>query len=531
MRRVDSLGGAAYTRFLGSAGGTFGRHGLQLSVTHSDGDGRRTNRWNQQNVNARWSFSGEDGIAIRTNLSLHRSDRTGTPDQTPEEYRARDSFNPYPMAFSTAEVVRLSAAIEGQAGSSRWSVTPYLRYIDTDMVPGWQLSYNPVVWDVDSRTAGVLAQARWVFPGLRADLVVGADGEITPGTRREPTITPVPTTDSEGREVWNEWSLTAAEPRYDYEILYRGAAGYAQAEWTPVETLRLSAGARYDLAGYRYTNGLSDVQTGSFRRPADTDVSYTRLTPKLGASWDVTPSTTLYGSWRRGFRVPLESQLFKQGSSANTVDLKPIDVAGSEVGVRTRIGARLRAEVAAYHMRLSNDILGYRAPDGVTAATNNGETLHRGAELTLAAALLRDLSLDLSYGFAEHTFEHWRAAEDLDLSGYVMDGAPRHTGSAYLTWAPRLLGGGNLSVEGSAMSGYWVDQANTKWEPGYAVVHLRGSHVVRGVEIFARLMNVSDRLHAAQAFDGWGSVDRYYSPGEPRTLYLGAHIRHGGGGR
>jgi hypothetical protein len=49
--------------------------------------------------------------------------------------------------------------------------------------------------------------------------------------------------------------------------------------------------------------------------------------------------------------------------------------------------------------------------------------------------------------------------------------------------------------------------------------------VARRFEIFGRLMNVFDRLYAAQAFQGFGDIPRVLSPGEYRTFYGGVSAR------
>jgi outer membrane receptor protein involved in Fe transport len=107
-----------------------------------------------------------------------------------------------------------------------------------------------------------------------------------------------------------------------------------------------------------------------------------------------------------------------------------------------------------------------------------------------------------------------------------MDGAPRHLTSGTITYSPRLLKGGRIQAEWSGMSGYWLDPTNTKRFDGHNVFHLRGSYVVaRRTELFARLMNVTDKLYAAQAFDGFGDIPWLASAGEYRTLYAGVRVK------
>jgi hypothetical protein len=78
--------------------------------------------------------------------------------------------------------------------------------------------------------------------------------------------------------------------------------------------------------GYDYRNHLDTTSVGRWRRPADTTIRYEQLSPKLGASWEIRPELAAIASYRESFRAPSESQIFLQGSSLNTTQLKPIVV-------------------------------------------------------------------------------------------------------------------------------------------------------------------------------------------------------------
>lgn len=520
-------GGAGYRRAMASAGTSAGSHAVSVDAMGYRTDGRRGNPQEKAAATLRWTAGELAGGSLRTIVTFNHRDGTGSDDQTPEQYRTRSSFNPYPLAANTARIVRASSTYERSWAGTSLRVTPFARYMDWNQVPTWQLSYNPVVWEVEGTSLGLQAQVTRDLNTLGARLTAGVDLDRSPTMRREPTITPVARTDDEGRTIWADWSLTSAEPQYHYDADFAGVAGYAQLEVAPATGVRVTLGGRYDHASYDYRNRLSVVTEGSRRRPADATRDYSRFTPKLGLTWEVSPSTVLFGSYREGFRVPTEAQLFKQGSSLNTVDLQPIDVRSFEAGSRFSVSDRMRVELSAYSLRLMNDILSYRSPQGVAAATNNGGTLSRGVEVSLTAGLAPGLTLEGAYTLSKHTFERWRLEDEVDFSGAEMDAAPRHMMSAYLTWSPQALRGGTFSAEWTGMSGYWVDRGtNQKWEDGYGVLHLRGSvGVHERLELFGRLMNVTDRLYAGQVFDGFGTIDRLYNPGEQRTMYLGLRGR------
>lgn len=514
-------GGAGYRRALGSVGATRGRHGLLGTLNVSDADGRRQNPYSRRSASAVWTAGVGSSGALRTVGSLNLTRATGTDDQTPAQFDSRSSFNPYPIAFSDFSSVRLATTYTRQAGDHGLTVTPFFRWTDTDFVPGWQLSFNPVVWQWDETSLGLRTQWRYDVPGRPVAVSTGVDVDYTDGARQEPRITPV---DVGG--VWVDWSLRSEPPAYDYTFAYRGASAYTQVEAAPIPRLRVDVGVRFDWAEYDYRNNLPVVQTGSTRRPADAVRDYQQVTPKAGVTFDAGGGVTVFGGYRRGFRVPTEAQLFKQQASENTLDLKPVKADSLELGARMRVGQRMRVEVATYSMRLIDDILRFRTLDNRTETTNNGRTRHRGVETSATVALTPALQLAAGYTFAVHRFTSWRPSAVLDLSGLEMDGAPRHQRHAHLTWSPAAWSGARFQIEWQGMGDYWLDTANTVRQEGYDVFHLRASvPIARRFEAGLRVANVFDRLYAAQGFLGFGAVPRRLNPGEYRTVYASVSAR------
>ena len=151
------------------------------------------------------------------------------------------------------------------------------------------------------------------------------------------------------------------------------------------------------------------MDTGSHRRPESTDVSFDRLSPKLGATWELAPNANLFASYREAFRAPSESQLFRQGAAESTVDLKPVRAQSWEAGFRTALGGVVSLEVTGYSMRLRDDILTFFDP-----STGSGSPRTR-APPTIAAwklgvgrgSSVAGLRLDGAVSYAKHTYVEW----------------------------------------------------------------------------------------------------------------------------
>jgi outer membrane receptor protein involved in Fe transport len=307
---------------------------------------------------------------------------------------------------------------------------------------------------------------------------------------------------------------------YDYDVTYHGVSQYLQAEVRPLERFRLDAGVRVDESGYTYTNNLAPLETGRWRRPADTTVSYSHVSPKVGATWQFGEALNLFTAYRHGFRAPSQGQLFRQGSAVNTVGLQPVKVNSYEIGVRGRIARRVDYDVSAYSMIKTDDILSYTFPDGHTEAQNAGKTTHRGIETSLGVSFTPGVRLDVAYSYSKHTYADWQTTASVDLSGKEIVQAPRGMGTAALSFAPARWNGARLGVDVELLGSYWEDQANTHKYPGYTLYNLRASSPsLRGFVVSARLMNVTDeRYSTLSAYTA--SQGEQFAPGMGRRLYL-----------
>ena len=209
-------------------------------------------------------------------------------------------------------------------------------------------------------------------------------------------------------------SFTTGETQYDYDVTYRSASPYLHAEASPfarkgalLGALRIDAGLRADFSGYSYTSRLAPLDTGAHRRPANTTRSYVHLSPKLGVTLALDSATSVFASYRHGFRAPSQGQLFQQSSAANTVDLAPVKVDAFEVGLRGRLGWRATWQLSAYDMIVRDDIITYVTASNTREATNAGRTRHRGIEAGASAALTSALRLDASWSVSRQTYVDW----------------------------------------------------------------------------------------------------------------------------
>ncbi len=119
---------------------------------------------------------------------------------------------------------RLSTELQVRGETSSFGATLYTRYNELDLLPSWQLSFDPQVWESRHRSVGLLTRYRRLVAPLRTNLSTGVDLEYTPGSRLE--------TEHRRRSVRDRCSPASptGEVQYDYDVTFWQASPYAQAD-------------------------------------------------------------------------------------------------------------------------------------------------------------------------------------------------------------------------------------------------------------------------------------------------------------
>jgi outer membrane receptor protein involved in Fe transport len=513
---TGEAGAFGFGRVLASAagGGVLG----EVNVTRTDG-WRDGTAYNRQSGSLRWD-RGTGASTLTTMLSYSRIDQNtaGTSALSDSLYRNAPRRNLTPISYREVQALRASAAWEAVRGSTLFSITPFARWNEMEMLPNWSLTYDPVISRTGHASAGALLKVRHDIAPLGIRAIGGVDLDYSPGTHREWQITAT-------RENGAFTDYERGAVVYDYDVTFHSVSPYVQLEASPLPAVRIVGGLRLDVLGYSYDNPLGELQEGSHRRPASTSVHFDHLSPKLGIVWAPADAFRVFGSYGHGFRAPSEGQLFRQGRSLESVGLRPVRADNLEVGAGGMLGSRLSWDVAVYHMRKHDDLLTFTRPDGSTETTNAGETLHRGVEAGAALALPLDLRLDVAFSHAAHTYEDWSPRADTDLSGNTMESAPARTASAGLTWSPRDHQRTSAGIDVQHVGPYWMDAANTTRYDGHTTLTLRAEAPIGArVSVFGRLTNALDARYAelAQYTSARGSE---FAPGMPRALYIGARLQ------
>jgi iron complex outermembrane recepter protein len=515
-------GSSTYVRGLGSASNTFGRSGLRADINVTRADGWRDGTpYERQSGSLRWDYTLSERSRLKTLATFTHVDQPGDGggDLSAEDFEATPSLTYTPIAFRRVMAARLSTELQVRGEASSFGATLYTRYNELDLMPSWQLSFDPQVWESRHRSVGLLTRYRRTLASLGTNLSAGVDLEYTPGSRREFEIAP-----RRAGQVFTGYS--SGPLQYDYDVTFWQTSPYAQADIALPGRVQVSVGARYDHIGYDYDNLLSAVDSGSHRRPASTGVSFDRVSPKLGATWELAPNANLFASYREAFRAPSESQLFRQGSAVSTVDLKPVRAQSWEAGFRTALAGVVTLEATGYSMRLWDDILTFFDPsNGLRLSQNAGATNHRGVELGAGLGFGRGVRLDGAVSYAEHTYVEWSPRAGVDYSGNEMELAPRFLGNARLSYRPPFFSTGVVAVEWVRLGSYWMDPENTRKYDGHDLFNVFATvPVMEHLELSGRVTNLGDRRFAETSSFNHQQGERF-RPGAPRQFFLGAQYR------
>lgn len=503
-------------RLAASAPLDLGELGLVMHGTH-DGGWRDAAGFEEGKLAAAWAFDARGGSWLLRLNATRLDQETAGFIQGQDSYRdpaiARSNANP--EAYRQASSLRATATHERALDDGdRVDFRLALRHSRMDFLQHFLLG-KPLEENGQDSLALFASRSR-DLGHLR--LVMGLDAEVASGELLQ--AQEGPTTD--GSPAAN--AVRPAGRHYDYVVDSRLLAAYAQAEWSPVEDLTLTAGLRWEGLEYDYDNRMIDGNTDEFgtpcpgsgclySRPADRSDSFSNLGPRLGLGWRLTETTALWANASRGYRPPEATELYRLQRGQQVADLDTEFIEGFEVGLR-HLGERLRLELAGYRLRKDDIILRDSQGFNVTG----GRTSHQGVEYGVGWRMDQHWSLSASGSLARHRYEFSGGIEQGEqvTRGDDVDTAPRQLHALRLAYAGETLRG---ELEWLVVGDYWTNAANTERYPGHEVANLRLHWQADERYRFSlRVTNLLDRAYADRADFAFGNA-RYF-PGRGRAAFL-----------
>jgi len=329
-------------------------------------------------------------------------------------------------------------------------------------------------------------------------------------------------------------------------------------------TLSVTKQFDFTLSG-RYTRARVEIADRTGEEPdLNGDHSFSRFTPSLGATYRLSGNMTVYGGYNEGFRAPTPVELTCADPDdpcalpvAFVADppLDPVVARTLELGVRGGSAAGMQWNAGVFQTKLKDDILFTSTGASQGFFANVPRTQRQGLELGTGSS---GSTFDwfANYSYTRATYESDIAlfnpvANDADPSqpetqavekGDKLPGVPDHLLKAGIKYksGKRWSVGSNVNVVG----GQYIrgDEANNQRKlNGYALFNLSADYrFLSGWRLFVKVNNLFDKDYATlgalnrvafengnEPRDELGPVERFVSPGAPRSFWVGVEYTFG----
>jgi iron complex outermembrane receptor protein len=293
---------------------------------------------------------------------------------------------------------------------------------------------------------------------------------------------------------------------------------FAQLQWSPLEPLLLSTGARYDWVRFSLDDRyLGDGFDDSGAR------TMSALSGNVGASWSFGDPFVPYVNLSTSFETPTTTELVNQpdGSGGFNPDLGPQRAVNYEIGARGQPAPGVSYSAAFFLGRITDAIVQVGEIGGRAFFGNTGKTHNDGAELGLSLAPTHWLSLSGAY-----TYAHYRFASG-PSDGNRLPGVPDHFWR--LGVRATLPQGLFLDADHTISTSVAADDANViiadGWNAGVTNLRLGWGGEVGQLQLgpFLGVNNLWDRRYVGSVtLNGLGG--RVFEPAPRRVIYLGAEV-------
>jgi iron complex outermembrane receptor protein len=309
---------------------------------------------------------------------------------------------------------------------------------------------------------------------------------------------------------------TASSIAEHWEVVANNTSPFAQYEFTPIDKVRVSLGARYDRI--RYSADGYKMSRGN-TTDYDKSSTFTHTSPKVGITYKLNKESSLWLGYGQGFVVPGRSQLFvgSRGYAPNP-DLKPEKAENYELGYRGQFyQAELSYDFTLYRTTIEDMLV---TDEERMAYINAGEVRVQGLETMFGWKPFKSLRFDLTHTYADNEYVDYINGSS-DYSGNTLAYSPKHHVDLRTTWMP--IQGLEAELEWNRTSSYYTSTDNS--DPrGKAhrpsIFNLRLSYEDGPWSYWGHILNLADKKYAERI--SYSSRDgRKFDVEGPRTIYAG----------
>jgi len=299
----------------------------------------------------------------------------------------------------------------------------------------------------------------------------------------------------------------------DYRVGLLNSAAYTQIEYNPVAKLRIVLAARYDRLDYNFDNHL---QPGAYTGAPDAINHFDHFTPKAGFTYDFGNSRGIYVNYSVGFAPPNINDLYR---GVQVPTLKPSSYNNYEIGGWYAFAQnKASVETSIYQLDGKNEIVSTRLADGSYVNENAGITSHKGIELNLKYAPVKEINFRVGGTVAKHRYVTY-VQQGKAFSGNEMPQSPAYIMNAEISYKPQYLKGFRISLESESLGSYFTDPQNTSKYNGFTVFNARTGYEFKGFETWINWINLTNKNYAVTVEKS--AYGTSYRPGQLATITVG----------
>jgi outer membrane receptor protein involved in Fe transport len=363
--------------------------------------------------------------------------------------------------------------------------------------------------EISFQSYSLIAQHRQSFNWKKAVFIGGFNMDISPSAYNADYIRINKDTIAKKYTNYQRTDSTLT----DYATRLNNYASFVNMELSPMKKLRVVASLRYDYFHYSFDNSLAP---SAFSGSRDTVTNFSRLSPKLGLTYNFSARTGLYANYSEGFVPPQVTELY---TGVKVPALDPSIFYNYEVGGWMEIiKNKLSADLSAYRLRGTNEIISVKSDDGSFSNQNAGQTLHKGIEFGVTSSPVKDLSVRISGAVSKHQFVSY-VEKGISYNNNEMSNAPRWIYNGEVWYKPSYVKGLRVGLELQHIGRYFVDPQNTATYDGYNALNLRAGYNYKGFEIWLNVLNATDNYFSYLTIKS--SSGYSYQLAEPRNFNLG----------
>jgi len=299
----------------------------------------------------------------------------------------------------------------------------------------------------------------------------------------------------------------------DYKVDLLNTAAYTQIEYNPVSKLRIVLAARYDRLDYNFDNHL---QPGAYTGAPDAINHFDHFTPKAGLTYDLGNNKGFYVNYSVGFAPPNINDLYR---GVQVPTLKPSSYINYEAGGWLAFDDNKGSgEISLYHLNGKNEIVNTRLADGSYQNQNAGETSHKGIELEIKYAPVKDITFRIGGTVAKHEYVDY-IQQGKNFSGNEMAQSPSYIMNGEITFKPHILKGFRIGIETESLGSYFTDPQNTSKYNGFIVFNGRTGYSFKHFETWLNWINMTNKNYAVTVEKS--AYGTSYRPGQLSTISIG----------